>query len=651
MDSAIESSAFTIPGALEQLVKHYSQSVHEVEELPPYFDSLLGYPPKVPPVVKFLLNRLTKESCDKIIDWLEGYQTAIRPQLLKTSVGCVPVLQNYELVLSQWLSHITNYNEEVPPTINIEVIYRTIEMISSDLTLVTSSSRISFPPYVRTNIVLPCLLRILHQILIVVSISEAKTEFPKGPSCLIRCIVSLLAFDKVRIDPTDVAPSLVHADDNLLMTACSCPPINPEKKHNISSFLSLESVDWASVTLDSTSWNDPVTGIVLRAVHVVWKMISCLILPREGDGTVDESPRNRFLDNKLEGIQRGVLGFLGMPRMTRAVRSHFFGNDMLLMDTEKRISTQVIMGRRVTKEQPILDEKSYKSIPSRTNVVLNFVRHLGKEDGDVTRDILIDIFPPCFELIDASSPILIALGGSTLVHLLDNLDQTDDCWNGFAENALTVLDGAFTSHREGPVLVVTGQAQTRLLRILRNGEKRRREVTRHWLSLLRLSSSRPTSQMICWEIMVGGVIPLLYQHAELPNADATEMGRLGLAALLPLTTGEFVESKTQAASLVALINLMAGAHPIMPHHGGKIMSHLLVAAAGPTDDQNVERVGIREFAIHAAAVALAICGPSFAGEVVQDIIRNKDSYQDTLVQIVTRVHDLSRDLIAKDASA
>jgi hypothetical protein len=39
--------------------------------------------------------------------------------------------------------------------------------------------------------------------------------------------------------------------------------------------------------------------------------------------------------------------------------------------------------------------------------------------------------------------------------------------------------------------------------------------------------------------------------------------------------GEFVDTKTQVAALVALINLMMGANTGMPRHGGKIMSHLL----------------------------------------------------------------------------
>jgi hypothetical protein len=114
------------------------------------------------------------------------------------------------------------------------------------------------------------------------------------------------------------------------------------------------------------------------------------------------------------------------------------------------------------------------------------------------------------------------------------------------------------------------------MRFLKDASKRRRQTTRQWISLLHQSSIRPSSETICWELLVGGIIALLHQHSELDNADVVEICRPGLSALLPaLSMGEFVDTKTQVAALVALINLMMGANTGMPRHGGKIMSHLL----------------------------------------------------------------------------
>jgi hypothetical protein len=72
MDGDVDSSTrFVILDALEQIVKHYSQSIHEFQEQPPYFYSLLGYSPKVPPVVKFLLDQLMHQSSGgSIIEWV-----------------------------------------------------------------------------------------------------------------------------------------------------------------------------------------------------------------------------------------------------------------------------------------------------------------------------------------------------------------------------------------------------------------------------------------------------------------------------------------------------------------------------------------------------------------------------------------------------
>jgi hypothetical protein len=260
------------------------------------------------------------------------------------------------------------------------------------------------------------------------------------------------------------------------------------------------------------------------------------------------------------------------------------------------------------------------------------------------------MLPICFELIDSLTPVLVAQGASGLIHLLDHLDPSSDWFQEYAESALSVLNTAFTSCREGPVVILLGQALIRLMRFLKDASKRRRQTTRQWLSLLHQSSLRPSSETICWELLVGGIIALLHQHSELENADAVEICRLGLSALLPLSMGEFVDTKTEVAALVALINLMTGAHTVMPRHGGKIMSHLLSSATAFTVRDRAANVGPRDLTIHTAAVSLIVCGPKFAGTVLEDVSRNEASYQKALSDAVSEVRQCADNLIAADGS-
>ena len=341
----------------------------------------------------------------------------------------------------------------------------------------------------------------------------------------------------------------------------------------------------------------------------------------------------------------------------------------------------------------------------------------------ITREkILEDVFPICASLVDSTNTTYSTLGAAGFLLVTDVLlqsqlkdttihDVVDDdrrkilkCNNNdgnnnnsnnnallnFMENTLSVLERAFqSSEGHGPVVVTIGRAQSKLFEImLRRKEKnedchdddrvrrRRRTVTGHWLTRLEKSSYRPTSEEQCLELLLGGILPLLSQHAIDRNneADAIEVGRMGLAALLPLTTmtttdgmgelwGDETTRKTQMASMVALINLMFAAHLIMPCHGGKIMSNLLAAAATATPITNGNKndgwseekspktptaASIRSMAVLTAAIALNICGPKFAGELVQSIEKDHEQYQQNILTVVSEVCKLAGDLIVRE---
>lgn len=401
-------------------------------------------------------------------------------------------------------------------------------------------------------------------------------------------------------------------------------------------------------------------------------------------------------------------------------------------------SVVVRMGRRVveTKAKPKPkrhgDDAPHERIPSRLAAAMNAFRWLlvpgriGEEDDSHRKNMLEDVFPICATLVDATSSVFVALGaagflraadalqpqrtdihssgvttGSQVAHYRTNNNNVEyeNAWENFADNALSVLDRAFRSSSDPSAMLAIGGAQTKLLGLMvqRETEKnresrvqrtvrdkhdrfrrRRRTVTGQWLSNLDRSLYLSTTKRKSLELLLGGVIPLLSQHAmeddEESGADGMEVGRLGLAALLPLTTNSTatagnteqsdISRKTQMASMIALINLMFAAHPVMPSHGGKIMTHLLAAAVSSTtemkretseyENENESAAGnrqtiasIRNIAILAAALALVICGPKFAGEILECVEKEGDNYQEELVSVVSEVRELAEGLKAQ----
>jgi len=132
--------------------------------------------------------------------------------------------------------------------------------------------------------------------------------------------------------------------------------------------------------------------------------------------------------------------------------------------------------------------------------------------------------------------------------------------------------------------------------------------------------------------LVTGINPLLNLLAELPHAASTEIGRAGLATILPLVgwPGMSLEARSiQISALCALLSLMKGAYPIMNRHGTKIMIELfallhrldndskflnetLTIKLGQADDE-VSTAVTRQLCLYAAAVALVVGGSGAEG--------------------------------------
>ena len=494
---------------------------------------------------------------------------------------------------------------------------------------------------------------------------------------------------------------------------------------------------FASGWIDSNPVNSRGT---LRIVQSIWHSMASLLVPLSkgvNNQTYDDIDNGVNIDvsgtKELRELRTFVLKKLGGPdALLRDARAHFFGrNSHGMEDLAKRISSNkpntmevssvvIKMGRRVTKTKnnTNTDESPIEKVPFRTAGALNALRLLLSPEliddvNDTCKEKLLEnIFPICAALLDSSNTGFAVVGAAGFLRTFDvfalreiNPTSTDlvpdelsfqkadkivDCvaFKNFAENTLAVLERSLQSNRDhGHIVVAIGRAQSRLFEIMLSEgrqsidsdgglRRRRRIVTEQWLSKLERSLYRPMTERQQLELLLGGVIPLLAQHAmdERFEADGMEVGRLGLAALLPIITkvassvdianqsngAEPIERKTQMASQVALINLIFSAHPIMANHGGKIMSHLLMAAASATpssrnenDSENeIGELGendptmhsIRNMAVLVAAVALVVCQSKFAAQLIESIENDCGHYQQNLLSIVSEVRGVAAGL-------
>jgi hypothetical protein len=244
--------------------------------------------------------------------------------------------------------------------------------------------------------------------------------------------------------------------------------------------------------------------------------------------------------------------------------------------------------------------------------------------------------------------------------------------------------------RQGPTLVLLGLAQRRLFQVLFTIDdryrQRRRQATHQWLRILDRHSRHFTKGYLVWGLLVGGIVPLLYDHAVSDeNADALEVGRLGLQALLPTIRGEcgydnldgkslwnaaatvydgkdtddmnlhsgdrgvLLSVAVTIPALVALSNLLMSAHPIMPRHAGKIICELVaflrkhewpeVEDKNCSDQKAELLLATKRLAFHVAAMAMVVCGEP-ASAIMNRILGIQDNPRDgTTVSQVSNYDD------------
>jgi hypothetical protein len=192
----------SVDNVLQQLVSHFKQDIHhnlELDDNDDIDDPLNREDKDVPKIIQYWLDEVLSPfpSCEELVIWIQGYETDIRPLLLdyvskstnatlsSTFIGYVPVMFHFELLLSHWLQRRQQLNKEIyasipvvePQLLQQESLYKAIELLSTDLTLLTSEHY--FPKLsskLRNQIILPTMLLLLDHILQVLSLVEKQLD-------------------------------------------------------------------------------------------------------------------------------------------------------------------------------------------------------------------------------------------------------------------------------------------------------------------------------------------------------------------------------------------------------------------------------------------------------------------------------------------
>jgi hypothetical protein len=633
-----------IDAMIRQLVEHYRQPVHQDEEDGDYdvLDSSTEEP-VLPPVVQHLLGALIENSGDAetsstlFTEMIHSYEKRIRAEYLSVSdfgsyriqsTG-VPVLTHFEMLFRCYVDRLTEIGLLLKLTCKAD-LSNSLELMASDITALTASvlrgeEGESTGQKNLANRAYKTMWRLIENYTRMCSLSPGSLS----TKAMGRLVCTLLGCTKCWVDPQDIEPRL--PDALFRISQYWCHPPTTERKF-LEDRYAVEPMDFAAYRSSGRVWMDSQSETAI--VPTIWKY---LLLTCAGD-TIQEKAVDQLGDAK---IQTMVLLNIGYDEIVKALRAHFFGRDMVdprNEQIERSPRYELNLGhfeaistakQQEEREKNTMNSKAYEKIPSRLHAVLSFVA-LIKDSGDAksVRATIFEFIPICYELLGASNDVLIGKGSILLLHLLF---MTGAYFNGGdcprtlidqAENLFTALDIVAKTCRDGRTLVLVGNAQRHLLRLLQSQrsdvQMRRRQATQQWFTILDTARHRTSDEKLVWGLLIV-LIPLLYDHVQQENADAMEVGRLGLSALLPIVrltdASEFSVHGRQVPLLavVALSNLLAAAHPIMHKHANKLICGLVACLGylssqeekGTTDDVAKEK---RLIVLHVAAETAIICG-------------------------------------------
>ena len=615
---------------------------------------------KIPPIVLHLLECLQREAKDDcqallsvtiMMELVQMYPSRIRPRYFvehKLTLDGIPLLTSYEQLVGLFSRKFEKTSKAAAaatddfftdvPRAEQELVSRRLSQalcsVASDITRATAPIHEGPLLTIRPRIVMPTLSRLLHTMLCF----GCSCSIPIQSETLERCVTTLLAFGVSRFSPEQLDGSIPDHLSDLSQYCVLYPPLLDQ--------CSISKMKFDSLVLDGTSWDDDSgsSGVAARLANQIWKLLLVQVQYPESTGT-NRITTADAVPTVDQCIQQRVIERLGVFDLAKRVRAHFYGRDGT--DEQKsRQLTKLFLGKTITYQlKSETSEKAYETIPSRLHVALHFISRL----DELTQPVMEELLPICYELLSASNDSVVAMGAAALFHLLQCKQNSADLWTTVADNLLQLFDMVAKTCRVGPALAVIGLAQWHLfLKLDSSYDKKRLSTLQQWLIILDRNRHRTTDPLV-HGLLVGIILPLLYDHASSGKL-CIQVGRLGLSALLPLLRDD-APVHVQIASILALTNLLVAAYPIMPRHGGKIMCELVACIARirtQTDDDNDQAtpppIVVEKLAQHAAAIALVICGER-AREII-DKVAEDPSYTDLLKQTVADVLEQSKTLQA-----
>ena len=374
---------------------------------------------------------------------------------------------------------------------------------------------------------------------------------------------------------------------------------------------------------------------------------------------------------------------IGAEILSSTIRAFFYGRlcfpisspaDVNVVSSSKGPFMPMIQ-RTGLKAKPAAAQSSTKELPHvenklRSSAAAIMFGAMYIQPWDLLDNAFLDTIPIVLTLLDDVTPFNQAVGGLILLSVMKASHNLTDI-PSFVERFHIMLTRSL-----GTAIQLCGREDATMLAVLCLAQSR-------WFKLLRLyslnvpiskSNDALSSAGLCLTIrtaaahvldtvkkqtqsgrhdggdvrisaaLVAGMNPLLELLAEFPEAASTEIGRVGLSALLPLVgwRGMSLESRSiQIAALCGLIALMNGAYPIMSNHGTKVMVELVALLhrtridaeflaktpatrnCGQANDE-VSTLLARQLALYTAAIALIVCGKG-AEDVLNHVESKKTS--------------------------
>ena len=362
----------------------------------------------------------------------------------------------------------------------------------------------------------------------------------------------------------------------------------------------------------------------------------------DNDKRANDSPKKSALEK--------IVCTLGNQVVSDAARRHFFGRSFVSSSTLASLETvssvesqiavsndtvteSIIARNRASNQLPwpkpsskpsvadgrnkttlLPESRAHIKIPSRLCSMLRLCIALTADDGshsvhvsskatNAPNAVLENFLPVVYCLVDSIDATEQAVGGATLLALLNRFEHKD--WTrGFVDTASNVVGISLkTSCSDSVALSILCRARfelelmhERLLETLTDKEKaeRLRKIGIVMFEAVHKASYRSgirgeddmhtvsAQQAYALSALLGGAHPILSELADLPDeiAASVELVRPGLAVLLPIIGWDMPRMRVtsrqlQLSALACLEELMVGGHPIVPRHTGKILSELL----------------------------------------------------------------------------